>query len=251
MVTNLVAPSPSRASSWARSISTSSSARLKSTRTGSSASSIGAWRAAPVATSSSVSLVEVSPSTVTQFSDLSAASASSFCSTAPGTLASVKTKASIVAMSGAIMPEPLRKPLMVTVRSPILAWRVASLGKVSVVMMAAAAADQPSSRADLMSAGHDGRDLLPVERLADHAGRGHEHFVARAAHRLGDRPGALLDRLVAQLAGEGIGVAGIDDDGARPCRGRDSCGTSRPAPTSTSSASARPRWWRRPAPRPA
>ena len=100
-----------------------------------------------MATISSVSLVEVSPSTVTQFSDLSAASASSFCSTPPGTLASVKTKPSMVAMSGAIMPEPLRKPLMVTVRSPILAWRVASLGKVSVVMIAAAAAAQPSSRA--------------------------------------------------------------------------------------------------------
>ena len=79
----------------------------------------------------------------------------------------------MVAMSGAIMPEPLRKPLMVTVRSPILAWRVASLGKVSVVMMAAAAAAQPSSRADLISAGttaaifsqSSGWPITPVEAM--------------------------------------------------------------------------------------
>jgi hypothetical protein len=120
-----------------------------------------------------VSLVEVSPSTVTQFSDLSVASASSFCSTPPGTLASVKTKPSMVAMSGAIMPEPLRKPLSVTVRSPILAWRVDSLGKVSVVMIEAAAAAQPSSRAPLIIAGttaaifsqSSGWPITPVEAM--------------------------------------------------------------------------------------
>ncbi len=126
-----------------------------------------------MATIRNVSLVEVSPSTVTQFSDLSAASASSFCSTGPGILASVKAKPSIVAMSGAIMPEPLRKAFTVTVRSPILAWRVASLGKVSVVMMAAAAADQASSLPDLMSAGttaaifsqSSGWPITPVEAM--------------------------------------------------------------------------------------
>jgi hypothetical protein len=40
---------------------------------------------------------------------------SSFCSTSARQIgASVKTKASIVAMSGAIMPEPLAMPLIVT-----------------------------------------------------------------------------------------------------------------------------------------
>ena len=53
--------------------------------------------------------------------------------------ASVKTKASMVAMSGAIMPAPLAKPLMVTVVPPSRACAVASLGNVSVVMMAPAA----------------------------------------------------------------------------------------------------------------
>ena len=232
MVTNLVAPSPSRASSWARSISTSSSARLKSTRTGSSASSIGAWRAAPVATISSVSLVEVSPSTVTQFSDLSAASASSFCSTAPGTLASVKTKASIVAMSGRDHARALEEAVDGDGPLADLGLARGELGE-GVGRHDGGGGGGPGVLARrLDEAGHDGRDLLPVERLADHAGRGHEHFVARAAQRLGDRPGALLDRLVAELAGEGIGVAGIDDDGADLAARRDSCGTSRPAPTS-------------------
>jgi hypothetical protein len=39
----------------------------------------------------------------------------------------VNMKHSMVAMSGAIMPAPLQKPLMVTATSPILAVRVASL----------------------------------------------------------------------------------------------------------------------------
>ena len=62
---------------------------------------------------------------------------------------------------------------MVTVRSPILAWRVASLGKVSVVMIAPAAAAQPSSRPALMSAGttaaifsqSSGWPITPVEAM--------------------------------------------------------------------------------------
>ncbi len=53
--------------------------------------------------------------------------------------ASVKTKDSIVAMSGAIMPAPLAMPLMVTVALPSFAVAVATFGKVSVVMMALAA----------------------------------------------------------------------------------------------------------------
>ena len=68
--------------------------------------------AAPVAASSSVSLVEVSPSTVMQLKERSEASRSSARSTGAGSLASVATKASMVAMSGAIMPDPLAMPLI-------------------------------------------------------------------------------------------------------------------------------------------
>src|SRR6056297_59175 len=48
-------------------------------------------------------------------------------------------------MSGAIMPDPLAMPAMVTVSPPISTIRLAPLGKVSVVMMARAAASMPVS----------------------------------------------------------------------------------------------------------
>ncbi len=56
--------------------------------------------------------------------------------------ASVNTNASIVAMSGAIMPEPLAIPAMRTSTSPILQVAPAPFGNVSVVIIAAAAAGQ-------------------------------------------------------------------------------------------------------------
>src|SRR3546814_12687557 len=56
---------------------------------------------------------------------------------AASTAASVKMKPSMVAMSGAIMPEPLMMPTRFTVLSQITAERAADLGKVSVVMIVA------------------------------------------------------------------------------------------------------------------
>src|SRR5258706_4186456 len=50
----------------------------------------------------------------------------------------------MVAMSGAIMPAPLAKPLIVTVPLPSFAVAVATLGNVSVVMIALAASSQAS-----------------------------------------------------------------------------------------------------------
>ncbi len=77
----------------------------------------------------------------------------------------------MVAMSGAIMPEPLAMPLSVTVWPPISACRVAPLGKVSVVMIARAAAGQDSgarSRSSAPSApirrsSGSGSPITPVE----------------------------------------------------------------------------------------
>ena len=65
--------------------------------------------------------------------------------------ASVKRKTSIVAMSGAIIPEPLAKPITVTGTPPSSTRATAPLGKVSVVMIAraarsAASAARPSRR---------------------------------------------------------------------------------------------------------
>ncbi len=66
------------------------------------------------------------------------------CNAAAGIAASVNTKHSMVAMSGAIMPLPLAIPVIRTAVPPIVAVRVAAFGKVSVVMMPRAAASQPS-----------------------------------------------------------------------------------------------------------
>src|SRR5579871_5189990 len=95
------------------------------------------------------------------------------CKTAAGRLASVKMKLSIVAMSGAIMPEPLAIPLMVTRWPSIIAVVVASFGKVSVVMIASAAARQPPAAPASASAGRAltifwygrGSPMTPVEAM--------------------------------------------------------------------------------------
>ena len=84
--------------------------------------------AAPVANSISVSEVEVSLSTVIALKLVCTDFASSACNTGAAIGASVKTKHSIVAMSGAIMPAPLAMPLIVTSASPSLTVRVATLG---------------------------------------------------------------------------------------------------------------------------
>ena len=98
--------------------------------------------AAPVAKASSVSDVEVSLSIVTALKVSSTPLLSSDCSTADDSGASVNTKDSMVAMSGMIMPAPLAMPLMVTLALPSFTVAVATFGKVSVVMMALAAAIQ-------------------------------------------------------------------------------------------------------------
>jgi hypothetical protein len=59
-----------------------------------------------------VSDVEVSLSTVTELKVGPTPAESSDCSTGAGIFASVTTKDSMVAMSGAIMPAPLAMPLM-------------------------------------------------------------------------------------------------------------------------------------------
>ena len=61
------------------------------------------------------------------------------------TAASVKRKTSIVAMSGAIMPEPLAKPVIVTGTPSSSTRATAPLGKVSVVMIARAARSAASA----------------------------------------------------------------------------------------------------------
>ena len=76
-------------------------------------------------------------------------------------------------MSGAIMPEPLAKPLRRTSTPSIVAVAVAPLGKVSVVMMARAAGSQPSAESNGMTCGNaamifsagGGSPITPVDEM--------------------------------------------------------------------------------------
>ena len=96
---------------------------------------------------------------------------SSDCSAPARIGASVNTKASMVAMSGAIMPAPLAMPLMVTLALPSFTVAVATFGKVSVVMIALAASIQspgaavsasvPSTPSNLVAS--SGSPITPVE----------------------------------------------------------------------------------------
>ncbi len=70
----------------------------------------------------------MSLSTVTELNVGPTPAESSACSAAGAMSASVTTKESIVAMSGAIMPAPLAMPLIVTFTPSISALRVATFG---------------------------------------------------------------------------------------------------------------------------
>src|SRR6185295_13767761 len=73
----------------------------------------------------------------------------------------------MVAMSGAIMPAPLAMPLIVTLALPMLVLAVATLAKVSVVMIALAASSHGSARAVMSAVNRQAlRPLLPVKALA-------------------------------------------------------------------------------------
>ena len=143
---------------------------------------------------------------------------SSDCSAPAAIGASVNTKDSMVAMSGAIMPAPLAMPLMVTLALPSFTVAVATFGKVSVVMIARAALIQspgaacparlPSTPSNLVAS--SGSPITPVEARNTSSGL--------AADRLGGDRGGQRRGLPAGLAGEGVGVAGIDHQRAGACR---------------------------------
>ena len=147
ILTSLRAPSPSRATCSARLASTCANAARNAFSRGSLARAIfGAPRAAPVAKTSNVSEVEVSPSTVTALKRVDDGLGQDRLQAGAAIGASVNTKDSIVAMSGAIMPAPLAMPLIVTVAPPIFACAVATFGNVSVVMIALAASSKRAGR---------------------------------------------------------------------------------------------------------
>ncbi len=97
-------------------------------------------------------------------------------------------KPSIVAISGAIIPDPLMMPASVTVRPSTIAVVTAPLGKVSVVMIVAAASSHPhgraakaaSSPASALSTG-SGTPMTPVEATNTSEGLQPRCPAARAA----------------------------------------------------------------------
>ena len=174
--------------------------------------------AAPVAKASKVSDVEVSPSIVTALKLSTTPSAMRRCSAGAAIGASVNTKASMVAMSGAIMPAPLAMPQMVTVVLPSFAVGGRALGK------GVGGHDGPgrgfpgSGSGGGNEAVHHAFEGGGIERFADDAGRGEEHLRRPAAGRFRRDVGGQLGRFAAAAAGEGIGIAGIDDEDAWPGR---------------------------------
>ena len=220
---NFCAPSPSRTTCSARSSSTSFNASAKPSRLS------APLPAVPVANSSTVSLVEVSLSTVVALKLRAVPAASMACNRSGATTASVNTKHSMVAMSGAIMPLPLAMPVMRTVLPPMVAVRVDALGKVSVVMIPRAASSHLPASSAPCSAGSAVVMRSCGQHLADHAGAGQEHLGGRAAEQGGGGIGGGLRRLAAAGAGEHVGVAGIHHHAARLPRRPVPRGTSRRA----------------------
>src|SRR5271167_2208292 len=129
------APSPSATICRARERQTSSRATRKA-RCAEVPDFIAGASAAPLARTSTVSLVEVSPSIEMALKVRSVTSCSVFCKRLGAMAASVATNASMVAMFGWIMPAPLAQPTRCTRLPAILKEALAVLGRVSVVQMA-------------------------------------------------------------------------------------------------------------------
>ena len=140
-VTSLVAPSPSRTiRSARRSHSRCSSA---SNRASVGPDTIGLFLACPLARHRTRSLGLVSPSTSIVLNVAAVTRLRTAWSTRGATAASVVMKASIVAIWGWIMPDPLAIPPTVMDTRPVVSRSATSLGAVSVVRIAAAAAGPP------------------------------------------------------------------------------------------------------------
>jgi hypothetical protein len=133
---------------------------------------MGATGALRVAATTKLSFVDVSPSTVAELNERAATCGTSVDSTPASIGASVATNASIVAIAGWIMPDPLATPVIVIGTPSTSTRRDAPLGTVSVVMIADTAASQRSGASAASAAGSaatifatgSGSMITPVER---------------------------------------------------------------------------------------
>ena len=107
--------------------------------------------------------------------------------------ASVVTKQNIVARWGSIIPTPLAMPPSVTGRPLISTRRAASLGRVSVVMIASAAARPPCGESAFTSLGSAGRirsmgsgtPMTPVDAMSTCWGGDAQEIAHQARHLAG------------------------------------------------------------------
>ena len=98
-----------------------------------------------------ISFVEVSPSTVMELNVVATTFFNIAFKNTAGMLASVKINANIVAILGAIIPEPLAIPDILINLLPILHSSYASFGLVSVVIIALAALNQTNLVCSLLN----------------------------------------------------------------------------------------------------
>ena len=163
-----------------------------------------------------MSLVEVSLSIVMQLNVVAHVLASSACNAGWAMAASVKMKHSIVAMSGAIMPAPLQKPLIDDRHAAELSRAGRELG-IGVgghdrarrrLRRRPARPTARARRADARTcSASSGSPITPVEATID--------LVGGAADGLGGGLRRDARGLAALLAREGVGVAGVDHQRAR------------------------------------
>src|SRR6266566_6054059 len=194
--TSFEAPSPSATIASASVRATCSTASSNAFHT--APSRAGSPPDAPPASSSTVSLVLVSPSTEMALKLRSATRRSSGCSAAGSPAASVVSTASSVAMSGWIIPAPLAIPPTVIMPAGVSKRTAQCLGRVSVVMMARAASGPPSAvrcaaavcRPLLICSSGRGTPITPVESTsAVRAGRPAACSAAWAMARAATSPG--------------------------------------------------------------
>ena len=140
---SFVAPSPSPAIILQRPTVIVLSACINCAKASPSCS-ISLFSAMPFASTVTISLVEVSPSTLTMLKVFAMSAERAFCSICGVMATSVVINTSMVAIFGWIMPLPLAMPPILQVFPPISNSTARVLGTVSVVMMPSVASSDPS-----------------------------------------------------------------------------------------------------------
>ena len=81
----------------------------------------------------------------------------------------------------------------------------------------------------VVQARQSANEAINCGNLADDAGRRHEHLIGGTAENARGGDSGLLHGPVASRAGEGVGVAGVDDEAAGTTIAQTSAGTTEPA----------------------